>query len=93
MDTRIAENIFKRSDFSKESDLMVRLGKELFPVRNKTLDQLMEEEGIRTRGGIKNEAGRERTRTRHAEREKAPESLGVIERDNPLIKKNKPPLL
>ena len=93
MDIKIAENIFKKSDFAKESDLKIKLSKELFPVKKTNLNKLMEEEGMNNRHEMKGGPGREKVRSRQKEREKAPESLGAIERDNPMIKKNKPPIM
>lgn len=93
MDIKSIENIFRKADFSRETDLKLRLGKELFPVKRTSLNKLMEEEGIKNRHELKNSSGKEFSRSRHSEREKAPESLGAMERENPLIKKNKPPIM
>ena len=93
MKTDQIEKLFRKADFSKESDLKMNLTRQLFPVRGVTLNQLMEEEGIRTRSGEKDSNTRQRSASRQAERgrSKDPDSMGVIERDNPLIKKNRPP--
>jgi len=93
MDIKTVENIFRKADFSKETDLKLRLGKELFPVRKTSLNKLMEEEGIKNRSQVRNGSGKEIIRSRHSEREKAPESIGPMERENPLIRKNKPPVM
>lgn len=93
MDIKIVEDIFRKADFSRETDLKLRLGKDLFPVKRTSLNKLMEEEGIKTHHASKDGSGKEIKRSRRNEREKAPESLGAIERDNPLIKKNKPPMI
>ena len=92
MDTKAVENIFMRSDFSRETDLKIKLGKELFPVKRTTLTALMEEEGIKS-AGAKKESGKEALRTVYKERGKEREAAGVLERDNPLIRKNKPPVM
>ena len=89
------EKLFQKADFSKETDLKMRLGKKLFPVREVTLNELMEKEGMKTRVGEKNSHARQRSTAMEAGkgRQKDPDSLGAIERDNPMIKKNKPPVM
>lgn len=97
METKLEqiEKLFKKADFSKETDLKLNLGRKLFPVREVPLNELMEQEGMKTHVGEKNSHARQRSASLEAQkgRKKDPDSLGAIERENPLIKKNKPPLL
>ena len=78
----------------------MKLARDLFPVREVTLNELMEEEGLRNHA-VKADAHKEKSMKRQAERQKErkagkgkdPESLGAIERENPLIRKGKPPVM
>ena len=87
------ENLFKKADFSKETDLKQRLDRQLFSVRKVTLDELMQEEGIGQHTADRSVPSRSRSAKRQMEKETTKDSLGALERDNPMIKKGKPPVM
>ncbi len=92
--TEQIEEIFRKADFSKESALKLSLSRKLFPVRKVNLNTLMEEEGMKANKVEKDSRSKQRSTSMQAEKgRKRHESLGAVERENPLIKKNKPPVI
>ena len=87
------ENLFRKADFSKETDLKQRLDRQLFSVRKVTLDELMKAEGMKPHAADKKRKGRARASEKTMDKTAGNESLGALEKDNPLIKKGKPPVM
>ena len=85
------EQLFKKADFSKETDLKQRLDRQLFSVRSVTLDELMKKEGLKN---VKeNEKSGIRSRSTAKSMGKAAEDARTLERDDPMLKKGKPPVM
>ncbi len=62
------EQVLKSADFSKETNLMETLRKELFPpVKNISFDDLMKKSGV-SNGAAKTEQSASRTRSHAAEK-------------------------
>ena len=53
IDTERIEKLFASSDFSKETDLKERLEKKVFAVKQVSLNDLMEKEGMRKEEALK----------------------------------------
>lgn len=87
------EGLFRKADFSKETDLQQRLDKELFAVRRVSLDELMKAEGFNKRTAEREAPARARVTVKSSARQREKDSAAVLEQDNPLIKKGKPPVL
>ncbi len=66
------EQLLKKADFSKETDLKQRLDKQLFGVRKVTLDELMVQEGL----------GSEKSQDRKRNRSKSAVSVREKTKDN-----------
>ena len=73
------ENILQKADFSKETDLKLRLSKELFSVRKVTLDELVKEEGLNYNETAVKTQGRIRVSERQKQKQKealSPKAMG-----------------
>lgn len=85
------EQLFNKADFSKETDLKQRLDRQLFSVRKVTLDELMKKEGLKS--AKEDEKSRSRSRSAARSMDRTAEDARTLERDNPMIKKGKPPVM
>ena len=87
------EGLFRKADFSKETNLKRSLDRKLFAVRKVTLDELMKAEGMGDRNAKKDAPERSRTAAKSSRKQMDKENADVLERENPLVKKGKPPVL
>ncbi|MBR1875812.1 MAG: hypothetical protein IJ805_01740 [Lachnospiraceae bacterium] len=68
INTERIEKLFASSDFSKETDLKERLEKKVFAVKQVSLNDLMEKEGMRKEEALKDRPENKRVAVKHSQK-------------------------
>ena len=68
IDTERIEKLFASSDFSKETDLKERLEKKVFAVKQVSLNDLMEKEGMRKEEAHKDSPENKMVAVKHSQK-------------------------
>ncbi|MBO6112934.1 MAG: hypothetical protein J6P45_07810 [Lachnospiraceae bacterium] len=68
INTERIEKLFASSDFSKETDLKERLEKKVFAVKQVSLNDLMEKEGMRKEEALKGRPENKRVAVKHSQK-------------------------